>query len=463
MNRMKRAAAWLLALVTALALLSQTALAEAYTDGVYEAAAPGMYGDVTVRIAILDGEIVKISADDTESEDVGKPAIDAMIDRAMAIQGPDVDAVAGATETSKAFKRALKDALIQAGWVEEELPEIEIIVRRTPTPEPTPESTPLPVAEISAPEIGFNGVQAVQDGVTQVSGDIIVMNWHAEGDVQLYHIVVEDAGGGQIKGFDTTDGQGAVEAKLLDFEGTYTVTVTAVPRNGTLEADGRSTSAQFALYAAPTPEPVLQTGEISDSWEQIIAAIDDGSARQRYAVGATKALELGELGTVHMQLAGFDLDDRADGNGKASTTWIAVELLPDAHVLKSQWVYEGCWQDSDLRAYLQNTVLPAMQPNIGERLIWVKKTQKRQDGNIQFTEDRIWIPDSSEIFGEDALYYDLFQDSDANRIKTRNGSAAWWWLRSANSDYGASIVLGDGRNNNNYVGYGGGVAVAFCL
>ena len=75
MNHMKKTLAVLLALVVALALLMPAALAAELTDGIYEAAAPGMNGDVTAHVAIRGGEIVIITADHAESDEVGGPTI----------------------------------------------------------------------------------------------------------------------------------------------------------------------------------------------------------------------------------------------------------------------------------------------------------------------------------------------------------------------------------------------------
>ena len=129
----------LVSLVLVLALALPAAFAAELVDGVYEATAPGMNGDITVRAAVMDGEIIKISTDHQESAEVGAPAIDELIRRVMDVQDPDVDIVTGATETSEAFVEAMKAALTQAGW-EEEAFEIEIIQRWTPSPEQTPES-----------------------------------------------------------------------------------------------------------------------------------------------------------------------------------------------------------------------------------------------------------------------------------------------------------------------------------
>ena len=220
-------------------------------------------------------------------------------------------------------------------------------------------------------------------------------------------------------------------------------------------------------WATRTPEPVATiapvTGEIADSWDQIIAHIDDGTARQRYAIGAYKPLDLGALGTINMQLAGFDLDNLADGTGKAPTTWIAKECLPEGH----RWHPEGKgmdggWANCELRSYLYDTAFPAMPPSLKNRLVSIIKTHYY--GNEQQTEERVWVPDFNEVFGTGSLYYDLFHDNADNRKKTKGGSAAWWWLRSANGN----SYAGDVGITGSYVIISvsitsGGVVLGFCL
>ena len=126
-----------------------------------------------------------------------------------------------------------------------------------------------------------------------------------------------------------------------------------------------------------------------DSWEEIIAAIDDGSAKDRYAVGATKELDLGQYyGTVHMQLAGFDLDALADGSGRAATTWIAVELLPKGHNINDVTTSEGGWEASGMRRWLRDEVMPAVPEAVRDRIVTVQKKQGKKT-----TEDTLWVPD----------------------------------------------------------------------
>ncbi|MGX8705465.1 MAG: DUF6273 domain-containing protein [bacterium] len=215
--------------------------------------------------------------------------------------------------------------------------------------------------------------------------------------------------------------------------------------------------------------------EIPDSWDEIIAAIDDGTAQRRYAVGAYKPLDLGQFGKVNMQLAGFNLDKRADGKGKAATTWIAKEILQETHRWNPRWDDNkegtgtiGGWAKCELRQWMNERVRPAIPVNVRGRLVSVKKTQKCYDTNRnwiqQTTEDSVWIPSRDEVFGDQSLYYGLFRDQDYRRVKTRDGSAAWWWLRSAGNASAAYSVYPGGSSSSYYVGNtSGGLALGFCL
>jgi len=182
-------------------------------------------------------------------------------------------------------------------------------------------------------------------------------------------------------------------------------------------------------------------------------------------VGATKALELRGIGTIHMQLAGFDLDERADGNGKAATTWIAVELLPERHQMNKFGFISGGWRDSDVRAYLHDTVYRAISEVVRDRLLKVRKTQIEDSLNdvYQTTEDLVWIPDWAELWGEDCLYFGLFSGKDENILKQMNGSEARWWLRSVYKSKYFNDVYIDGRCSNSPSFHSEGVALGFCL
>lgn len=78
----------------------------------------------------------------------------------------------------------------------------------------------------------------------------------------------------------------------------------------------------YAQFGSP-----LQVAEISDSWEEIIAAVNDGTYKTKYKVGNYKALDLGTEGTVNMQIVAKDKEALADGSGTAPLSWLSMELL----------------------------------------------------------------------------------------------------------------------------------------
>lgn len=78
----------------------------------------------------------------------------------------------------------------------------------------------------------------------------------------------------------------------------------------------------YAVFESP-----LEVVEISDSWADIIASINDGTYSTKYKVGNYKPIDLGSSGVINMQIAAKDKDVLADGSGNAPITWIAKELL----------------------------------------------------------------------------------------------------------------------------------------
>ena len=84
------------------------------TDGVFEGKA---YGAVKATVTIKDGKITDISCSSAESDlwyfDKCK---DKVVSEILEAQNTDVDAVSGATYSSNGIKKAVLDALKQAGF-----------------------------------------------------------------------------------------------------------------------------------------------------------------------------------------------------------------------------------------------------------------------------------------------------------------------------------------------------------
>lgn len=78
----------------------------------------------------------------------------------------------------------------------------------------------------------------------------------------------------------------------------------------------------YAQFASST-----EVAEISDSWEEIMAAVADGTAGTKYKVGNYKPMDLGAEGIINMQIIAKNKDALADGSGTATFTWLSKEIL----------------------------------------------------------------------------------------------------------------------------------------
>ena len=229
----------------------------------------------------------------------------------------------------------------------------------------------------------------------------------------------------------------------------------------------------------------LEPDTITDSWDDIITNIGNGTYSTKYAVGDTKTLDLGTEGKIKMQLVAKDTDDLADGSGKAPTTWISQQLIATSHRMNparegSSGAYTegtgtiGGWEKTEMRSWLKETVKPLIPANVLAAIKPVTKysqicnTSSKAVNNVTSTED-VWIPSAREVGftgyeTEGPTYTGLFT-ANADRIKSKTGasSASWWWTRSANISYNFRNVSSDGSYGNNDASNSGAVVLGFCL
>lgn len=86
-----------------------------YRDGTYGGEATGNNGTVKVSVTVSSGKIKEVKVTDhKETPALSDPAIERVPANIVKKQTWDVDAVSGATNTSKAIKAAAKAALDQA-------------------------------------------------------------------------------------------------------------------------------------------------------------------------------------------------------------------------------------------------------------------------------------------------------------------------------------------------------------
>jgi uncharacterized protein with FMN-binding domain len=81
---------------------------------VYEGTAEGYRGPIHVQVSMNAGNITEIIVlDSTEDRFVGEAAIEELIELVIEQNSADVDAVSGATVTSKGFLEAVNNAILR--------------------------------------------------------------------------------------------------------------------------------------------------------------------------------------------------------------------------------------------------------------------------------------------------------------------------------------------------------------
>lgn len=131
----------------------------------FTAASKGFGGDVEVTIAVKDGKIAAMIAyGPKETSGIGSNAAEQLPDAVVAAQTWEVDAVAGATVTSRAVKEAAKAAMIEAGLIEGEAA-IPTPAAGTPVPTQAPDLSGA--EQFTASSRGFGGDVEVTISVSE--------------------------------------------------------------------------------------------------------------------------------------------------------------------------------------------------------------------------------------------------------------------------------------------------------
>ena len=128
-----------------------------------------------------------------------------------------------------------------------------------------------------------------------------------------------------------------------------------------------------------------------------------------------------------------------------------------------------------MRTYLNETVYPTLPTSL--KNIVVDKTHMHTAGNqshdLVSASDKLWLPTSYEMFGENSqyylddadhnIYYSIFPDN-ASRIKYRKAAptnARDWWLSSPSVTNSSTFaeVAGDGSRTGNSSSFSYGVVL----
>ena len=179
-------------------------------------------------------------------------------------------------------------------------------------------------------------------------------------------------------------------------------------------ASNWSAYADYILSIDKYPMADHELDTISDSWEAIAQAAQDGSYKTKYKLGDVKTIIGWNNQEVPMELVAFDTDILADGSGTAAMTWMAKYIRFTANY------------DND---HLKTLTGTEMQDQIYSSLPEILKTNIKLINKIQSTLNSsfsvplyIWLPSRVEMgfsytnADNQEVYYSYFNNNNS-RIK----------------------------------------------
>ena len=179
--------------------------------------------------------------------------------------------------------------------------------------------------------------------------------------------------------------------------------------------------------------------EITDTWEQIVAAAQDGTYATKYHRHDYKTVNMGSEGTITYEIVGIDQDVKENGDA-VPLTFLAKQALATDHRMNPTYSAGtsgtgslGGYPASEMRTYLDTTIKALLPEVVRTNLTPVVKHSIgfTASGEV-FTEmssiETIWIPSSREIFGILESTGPVY--SPSTRIRYNGNDPIPWWLRS---------------------------------
>ena len=211
-------------------------------------------------------------------------------------------------------------------------------------------------------------------------------------------------------------------------------------------------------------EIITKTTKVS-SWAEIKEALD-----KPYPV-VLEWLHSGDMIPVTLKNgAELILDVTRDETGKLF--FVFHDCLPETHCMNENGTTKGGWAASDMRKYIHEKILPLLPDELQGVIAPTKIIQVINGERIE-CEDKLFCLSYTQVFGKnwgwmnerepEDTQLDIFK-TERTRVKERDGSAAWWWLRSAFFINFFTSVGGDGSYISYYTAnFSGGVALGFSL
>lgn len=225
----------------------------------------------------------------------------------------------------------------------------------------------------------------------------------------------------------------------------------------------------------PTYSEVLS----ENTWTQIAQAVADGDPiLDVWQVGDTKD-EVINGETLTFAIMGKNMDDLADGSGKAPLTFGMKNLMAETRQMNATNTNGSSFAGSVMYSWLSGTIYPNLPTELKDAIKAVNKKTASGGGSSSASSIRtdamyLWLFSEIEVFGTttysyagEGQQYPYFATAD-NRIKRLSngaGNASYWWERSPNQNSSLTFcrVGTSGSANNGGAGGSYGVCFGFCI
>ena len=205
------------------------------------------------------------------------------------------------------------------------------------------------------------------------------------------------------------------------------------------------------------------TSEIE--WNTIKKAQADGKLQELFQLGDELDITLKTGEELTAQVA----------DTKEHMRFVLKDCMKDEHGMNKKMTNKGGWRDSGMRLWLNETVFH-MLPDELQEIIVPRRIAQTMDGETLESEDKLWLPSFTEMFGEERAkdwapadtnetQMELFT-TERSRVKEAPGKGTrWYWLRSPSGSISTRFCFVDSNGSAYYSNASGGLGVAFgfCL
>ena len=214
------------------------------------------------------------------------------------------------------------------------------------------------------------------------------------------------------------------------------------------------------------------------SWHKINLISKKGKSKDYFTVGDKKEIAINSE-TYHVQIIGFDHDDKSDDSGKTGITVMFKEIMTTKHNMNPSGKNAGGWRDSEMRTYLSNNIYTSLPSDLQ---IVIKTVNKKSDNGsgdnttLNITKDKLFLLSLEEVgFTSNDVYreyvngqgtkYEYFSNGNSRKKKDLSGDLCHWWLRSTRTFnfYFFFLVNFNGNWNSISADLSRGVVPAFCI